>query len=117
MVWLAEHDQEVFGSGMVGFDLDDIGWEAEQFGVQQGFVLRMIDLALQMHRWDELSYDPPFTAAHLRALRLLVADYRPDAHASVGAWLWRSAPEQPAMCERRRVFMHAQGCLLCHDGE
>ena len=82
MVWLAEHDQEVFGSGMVGFDLDDIGWEAEQFRVQQGFVLRMIDLALQMHRWDELSYDPPFTAAHLRALRLLVADYRPDAHAS-----------------------------------
>ena len=39
MVWLAEHDQEVFGSGMVGFDLDDIGWEAEQFRVQQGFVL------------------------------------------------------------------------------
>jgi len=116
VTWLAEHDQEVFGSGMVGFDLDDIAWDVERFGVQQHFVLRMIDLALQRHRWNELGYDPPFVDAQLAALRTLVADFRPDAHASASTWSWRSPPEQLILCDRHRVFIHNLGCLLCHDG-
>lgn len=116
MTWLAEHDQEVFGSGMVGFDLDDIAWDVERFGVQQQFVLRMIDLALHKHRWNELGYDPPFVAAQLGALRTLVADFRPDAHASASSWSWRSPPERLIMCGQHRVFVHDHGCLLCHDG-
>jgi hypothetical protein len=93
MTWLAEHDQEVFGAGVVGFDLDEIAWDMESFADQQRFVLDVIDLALQRHRWDELSYDPPAVAAQLRALRTLVAGYRPDSDAPAVAWSWRTPPE------------------------
>lgn len=116
MAWLAEQDQEVFGAGMVGFDLDEIAWDPAGFDVQQRFVLGVIDLALQRHRWDELGYHPPFAAAQLDALRTLVAEFRPDADATAGTWSWRSPPERLIMCERHRVYVHDHGCLLCHEG-
>ena len=43
---LAEKNQNVFGIGMVGFDLGDIGWERESFDEEKAFVLRAIDLSV-----------------------------------------------------------------------
>ena len=54
MQFLAGRDQNVFGFGMVGFDLGDIGWERERFDEQRAFVLQVADLALDRHRWDAL---------------------------------------------------------------
>jgi hypothetical protein len=116
MTWLAEHDQGVFGAGMVGFDLDEIAWSADGFDVQRAFVLRTIDLALTRHRWDELSYDPPFVADQLRALRALVTDFRPDPAATAVTWSWMSPPRQLTLCDRHAVYVHDHGCLICHDG-
>jgi hypothetical protein len=116
MTWLAEHDHGVFGSGMVGFDLDEIAWDAMHFEARQRFVLRVIDLAAQRHRWDELGYEPPFVAAHLSTLRALVADYRPDPHATADDWSWMSPPQRLVKCDRHRVYVHDHGCLLCNDG-
>lgn len=56
--FLAERDQDVFGLGMVGFDLADIAWTRDGFAEQKCFLLEMIDLAQRRHRWETLSYDP-----------------------------------------------------------
>lgn len=41
--WFASHDQGVFGSGMVGFDVSELPWSADTFASDWEFVLRAID--------------------------------------------------------------------------
>lgn len=43
VTWLAEHDQAVFGLGVVGFDLAELAWTHADFEQQHAFVLRMDD--------------------------------------------------------------------------
>ncbi|MFC7327265.1 hypothetical protein [Marinactinospora rubrisoli] len=74
---LALQDQHVMGRGAVGFDLADIDWgghPAERTGNRDA-VLRVADLALARHRWDELGYDPPRTPEYLRRFRSMVAKF------------------------------------------
>jgi hypothetical protein len=79
LAWLGEHDQSVFGSGVVSFDLDEIAWDRERFGEQQGFLLAMIDLALVRFRWERLVEHPAQMSDALRRLRRLVEGFGPSS--------------------------------------
>ncbi len=117
VTWLAEHDQSVFGSGVVGFDLDDFAWSRDCFDAQRDFLLRMIELALQRHRWETLSYDPPLVAGHLARMKELVLAYRAEFVEVDKPWEWWSAPRRFDKCAKHAVYVHNHGCLLCHDGQ
>ena len=116
MQFLAGRDQNVFGIGMVGFDLGDIGWERVSFEEQKSFLLRVIDLAMSRHRWEALGYDPPFVHKQLGELRALVDRWAVDCvRASSAAWdIWARTGE-PAKCTKHGVFKNAEECLICGD--
>lgn len=115
MTWLAEHDQGVFGLGMVGFDIDEIAWQPQQFLHQRAFVLRMIDRAIVRHRWEVLGYDPPFVHEYLQVLRQQVEQYPADGRALAKQWQWRAEPTGFSKCPVHQVYMHAHGCAICND--
>jgi hypothetical protein len=105
MVWLAEHDQALRGGGTVGFDLAEIPWDPEDFPAQRDFLLRTADLAATGHRWEVLGYDAPLVGRFLDRFRALVAGMESVA-----------APEH-AKCPVHDVYVHDDGCLLCHSGQ
>jgi hypothetical protein len=119
---LSLQDQNAMGRGAVGFGLDDIDWGAspEERAQNKDFVLRVTDLALTRHRWDELDYDPPFAADYLRRFRAMVDAYTPLS----GGERWPGAfpgDEEAAMasCARHRVLSalpHWEGCVFCTGG-
>jgi hypothetical protein len=116
---LALQDQNVMGRGAVGFDLEDIDWGAspEEQARNKDFVLRVTDLALNRHRWDELDYDPAFAADYLRHFRAMVAAYTP-ASGGDGSPMAFPRHEAAAMasCAHHRVLSalpHWEGCVLC----
>src|SRR5215813_8151203 len=88
ITWLAGHDQGTFGLGMVGFDLDEIAWDPDRFVEQKAFLLRVIDTALQRHRWEILDYDPPYVHIDLAKLRDLIESYTIEMVESGKTWEW-----------------------------
>jgi hypothetical protein len=113
--WLAEHDQSVFGRGVVGFDLDEIAWNREIFAEQKAFFLKMINTALIRHRWEALDYDPPLVAGQLKELRNLVENYRVEFVEPGKTWDWRLKAEFFAKCPLHQVYLHSEGCAICND--
>lgn len=116
---LALQDQNVMGRGAVGFDLEDIDWGAspEERERNKDFVLRVTDLALNRHRWDELDYDPAFAPDYLRRFRAMVAACTPTSR-DVGSPTSFPGREEAAMasCAHHRVLSalpHWEGCVFC----
>ncbi|MEL5953744.1 hypothetical protein AADR41_02915 [Streptomyces sp. CLV115] len=120
---LALQDQGVMGRGAVGFDLEDIDWgrsPGEQ-AAAKGFVLRVLDLALRRHRWDELGYEPPFAEEYLRQYREMVEAFDPaDAGLRNGGNPPFPGPEEAAMasCVRHRLLCvpeYGEACVFCNS--
>lgn len=108
------------GRGAVGFDLEDIDWGrlAHQRTEAKDFVLRVIDLALRRHRWDELDHEPPYAQDYLRRYREMVDAFDPAAaRPRNGAF---PGPDEAAVasCVRHRVLSslpHWEGCVFCGE--
>jgi len=117
---LTQQDQNVMGRGMVGFELEEIDWghdDAQQTRAKE-FVLRVVDLALQRHRWDELGYDPPFAQRYLQRFKSMVEAFSPTMATPDPGFPGFPGPDDAAMasCARHRVLdalPHWSGCIFC----
>ncbi|TXS71042.1 hypothetical protein [Streptomyces sp. sk2.1] len=118
---LCRQDQWAMGRGAVGFDLEDIDWgrSPQERDAAKDFVLRVLDLALRRHRWDELDYDPPFIEDSLRRYREMVEAFDPaDVDAEERDRSRFPTPEEAAtaMCVRHRVLSAPawwEDCVFC----
>jgi hypothetical protein len=116
VVWLAEHDQGLFGRGCVGFDLDEIAWNADSFDAEKRFFLRVIDAAAARHRWTVLSYDPPYAGEYLSTLRAMIEALPPPPAGQCRLWELRFPIAIGDRCPEHDVLLHGEGCLLCNEG-
>jgi len=57
MIWLAEHDQNHVGGGMVGIDFDDIYWSVSEFERQKEFVVAIAQNTIDEKSWTKLNYE------------------------------------------------------------
>ena len=117
---LTQQDQSVMGRGIVGFELEGIDWghDDAQQARNKEFVLRVIDLALQRHRWDELKYNPPFAQRHLQQFKSMVEAFPPATATPDPGFPGFPGPDDAAMasCARHRVLNalpHWDSCILC----
>lgn len=122
---LTLQDQSVMGRGAVGFALAELDWGDTQRerAAAKGFLLRVLDLALSRHRWEELTYEPARAEGHLRAYRALVEEFDPAgarSGAGSGAGVLPGPHEAArASCVRHRVLDGLpfwQGCVFCTAG-
>ncbi|MFF9079211.1 hypothetical protein ACF1BR_05955 [Streptomyces rubiginosohelvolus] len=118
---LTLQDQSVMGRGVVGFDLAELDWgdTPQERAAAKDWLLRVLDLALTRHRWDELTYDPPYAEGYLSTYRAMVEAFDP-ATAEPGKGVL-PGPEDAAMasCVRHRVLdalPHWAGCVFCTAG-
>jgi len=117
---LTQQDQSVRGRGFVGFELEEIDWghDDAQQARNKEFVLRVIDLALLRHRWDELPYDPPFAQRYLQQFKSMVEAFPPATAMPDPGFPGFPEPDDAAMasCALHRVLSalpHWDSCILC----
>ncbi|MFI1286808.1 hypothetical protein ACH4U5_39725 [Streptomyces sp. NPDC020858] len=118
---LTLQDQNVMGRGVVGFGLAELEWgdTPQERAAAKGFLLRVLDLALSRHRWEELTYEPPRVEGHLRTYRSMVEAFDPEC-AKAGTSVL-PGPDEAAMasCVRHRVLDALpfwEACVFCTAG-
>lgn len=117
-IWLAKHDQAIFGSGTVGFDISEIPWSRNDFENEQGFLLRVIDAARMKKGWELLDYQPneAFVDAALHHFRALIEDFSIGFVSEGNLAEWQEIKPSPVTrCPRHQVYHHWQGCVVCNN--
>ncbi|MFJ7775596.1 hypothetical protein [Streptomyces yangpuensis] len=121
---LTLQDQNVMGRGVVGFALADLDWgdSPQERAAAKDFLLRVLDLALSRHRWEELTYEPARAEGYLRTYRALVEEFDPE-NAPEAKARGRGLPgpheAATASCVRHRVLDALpfwEGCVFCTEG-
>jgi hypothetical protein len=114
VIWLASHDQSIYGLGMVDFDLAELPWDVKIFNAQKGFLLEMVTRAENQTGWVRLSYQP-----HLE----WVMDALEQLRGLVQGFVVADVPLEPVVvefevviCQKHQVLQHEFGCMLCNDG-
>ncbi|MGW5135640.1 hypothetical protein [Streptomyces sp. NPDC004135] len=109
-----EHD----GARAVGFGLGELDWgdSRQEQAAAAKFLLRVLDLALSRHRWDELPYVPSQAEEDLRTYRTMVQDFDPET-TQIGTGVL-PGPQEAAMasCVRHRVLSALafwEACVFC----
>jgi hypothetical protein len=117
LMWLAHHDQAIWGHGIVGFDVDEMAWSRTEFAAQHAFVLRVIERTMQRHRWELLGYDPPRALDYLAGFQRVVEAYQVDVVEDGKDWQWEwwIKPILTLRCPRHGVYQHAHGCVVCNN--
>ena len=116
--WLVQHDQSRLGLGIVGFDVEEMGWTHESFESERRFVTTLVDSALRRHGWDRLPFSPAeehlFPA--LEQFRKLVLELPSNVAGSVSnqTWVPGELPDR-GLCDVHRVYLHETGCIICND--
>ncbi|MFI7234178.1 hypothetical protein [Streptomyces cyaneofuscatus] len=118
---LTLQDQNVMGRGVVGFGLAELNWGGtpKDRAVAKDFLLRVLDLALSRHRWEELTYEPPWAEGHLRTYRSMVEAFDPATAGSGPDVLPEPREAAIASCVRHRVLDALpfwEGCVFCTAG-
>lgn len=118
-VWVASHDQRIFGSGVVDFDVCDVPWSVKTFDADKTFMLQAIQAAASKFEWQKLGYSPreDWVLESLRSFQGLVEHFLVEHVLSHVQWTWQFG-EEPAgflQCAKHGVYLHSHGCVLCND--
>jgi hypothetical protein len=118
IVWLASHDQAIFGRGVVGFDLSEIPWTIEQFGEEKNFLLNVIERAKSKQDWARLTYEPreDWVINSLDKLYQMIAHFGEKDIDVQAALSWQAErPTERIVCPKHNVLEHSYGCVVCND--
>lgn len=124
IVWLAEKDQSKVGMGTVGFDIEEMPLNYDNFNKNKTFILEVIQAAKNKLGWETLEYHPnekmlfPALEKFSKMISHLEAKYiLPNA---LGEWLTAADSDDPVVCgfpkcEKHGVYLSCFGCQVCNN--
>jgi hypothetical protein len=116
-LWFCSRDYPCFGSGIVGFAIDEIPWPSENFDIGKAFVLRTIKNVVEDKTWRKLgsSNTEDYARDHLNEFRKLVEEFSSDDVKEESFVSWKAEkPETDEKCINHQVYLHWHGCILCN---
>lgn len=122
IVWLSEHDQNVTGSGTVGFDVADMPWQTAEFEGQKRFLLTVSDTAENGDFSDilpckpDMTYMKPFFRRFRKIVMKMTAEMVDEANRT--EWIAAADENDPVRngfprCEHHGILLSVFGCRLC----
>ena len=121
VVWLASHDQSIYGLGAVGFDLSELPWTTEQFEVEKQFLLRVITSCKTKEYWHLFDYDSHgdvvvrWIIPWLETLEQMIERLRREAvHPAATLEWWQERPPELRRCPLHSAYLHRDGCIVCN---
>ena len=126
LIWLAEHDQNHLGQGMVGIDVDSIHWSNSEYEQQGEFIVKIAQNAINNSCWNELNYntDEKVLVELLNLWSDVFSNVRIDNIVVKDDFAWYNKPKpfQVEMkCHIHGIFLNQLGntkkdcCYLCHN--
>ena len=126
MIWLAEHDQNVVGPGIVGIDFDDVCWREDDFKSQQDFVVNLAARAIEENLWYRLDYltDEKVLIALFNDWIDLFQEAKKEDIKPKKDFRWYSKPQSDDLdkrCSIHGIYLNRLGeteagcCMLCND--
>ena len=118
-VWVASHDQAIFGRGTVDFDVCDAPWRPSTFETDKEFTRKAIQAAAGKLEWDRLGYRPSEDSVleSLATFQVLVEHFLEEDILPAAEWTWQLGvvPEKFEQCAKHGVYLHSHGCVICND--
>ncbi|KQO18298.1 hypothetical protein [Paenibacillus sp. Leaf72] len=126
VIWLAQRDQNIVGIGTVGFSLDELPWDPDDFSSNQQFLLRVVDGALARLGWSKLSYEPnlDYIKSTLERFGRMVSAFRPEdvdaTHYEDWSLVeegddWPTIPPGYPQCGKHGIYLTCHGCVICNS--
>jgi len=124
MVFFAEKNQNVCGSGTVGFDIVDMPWDKNSFDEDKAFILKVIEGARQKLGWETLGYTPneELVMEYLDTFYKLTERMTAEdiIEESLIEWLSEVNENAPIRCGFPKCKIHdayfsVHGCQVCMD--
>ena len=126
LIWLAEHDQNHIGQGMVGIDVDRIHWSNSEFEQQREFVVKIAQNAINKSYWNELNYntDEEVLVELLNLWIDIFSNVQIDDIIAMDDFTWYNKPKPSEIemkCHIHGIFLNQLGntnkdcCYLCHN--
>jgi hypothetical protein len=118
--WIASRDQEVMGSGAVGFDICDMPWESKSFATDVLFLRQCVQAANTKSHWEKSGYAPRedtllgCLACFDKMLDTITLHHVQD-HKPYGFFSGGPAVLPFTLCPQHAVYLHAQGCVICNE--
>jgi hypothetical protein len=111
---IVDKDQSYRGSGTVGFDICEIGWTHEGFEEQKLYVFKVIDMAMNEYRWDDLGYTS-FIKEWLKQFKELIGSFQKQHINPAFAWPLNDEGLDITLCPKHLVYLNIAGCIICND--
>ncbi|WP_342438446.1 hypothetical protein NSS79_04610 [Paenibacillus sp. FSL L8-0436] len=124
IIWLAEHDQSVLGSGTCGFTISEMPWSRDRMQLEKSFLDTTIEGAIRCLGWGMLDYTPNVTMLEpaLNQFRTLVNELQETEIDFAVGQLWReeqeaerTLPGEYPVCGQHHVLLCWHGCVVCHE--
>ena len=121
MIWFGQRDWIIIGMGAEGFDISDIIWEKTHFEQQKTFVKLVIDSVHEKRNWEHLSYNPNSEILFntLNVFREMIESFTLNNIESIsesdGIFEFKGDISKYQKCEKHKIFMHWQGCVICNN--
>lgn len=117
--WISSHDQDVFGLGMVDFDLSQLPWASASFDDDRALILDVIVAAKARTGWNRLGFAPSeaWLQPRLDQFRTLIEVFAiaDTSQNNADVWSYGGKPEHWTVCPIHDIYQHSYGCVLCHD--
>lgn len=117
MIWFAQHDSNLLGSGAVGFDIQNMIWYKDIFELQKKFTLEVVDQAMKKKKWNLLPHQPSdiilpkLSEFHQMILAFCEEHIDPNEIEPVSDF--DGDVVRYSKCPTHHVYLHWSGCMIC----
>lgn len=121
MIWFGEHDWDIMGIGMLGFDISEIIWNKQEFDNQKKFILDVIDSIFQKTNWKYLSYSPneDFLFSKLVEFRKMIQLFKSEMiEQNIQDYEtsdFTGETNKYDKCLKHKIYKHYDGCVICNN--
>ncbi len=114
-IWIASHDQAVYGLGVIDFDISELPWNKTNFVEDRAFLLNVIKAAKAKLGWERLDYSPE-EGPLFRCLDHLTEMLHSKIELAEEERCWPyGKPQSFHLCPKHLIFLHSEGCVICNN--
>lgn len=121
LIWLAQHDQSIFGIGCVSFDITTMCWEEKNFDEQKLFFLNVTAAALKKenwHRYEDYTPNEEWAFSRIEQFQQLIENFEIDDidhQEKVEIYPFHPGSTMYDRCSTHAVYLYSEGCVICND--
>lgn len=118
VIWIAQHDSDIMGSGATGFDICEMPWNIDTFEDQKNFIFNVLHDMLKEAEWKANISDEAWIVlkGFILNMTALIENFNlnhVDVENQLPIFEFDNGYEKYNKCEIHGVYYHSLGCVIC----